>query len=125
MTIEWSPQQSAVLRDLQPWAKDRSGSQIKIVHGFAGTGKTTLATKIVESSGRQWLYGALTGKAALVMHHKGCIGAKTVHSLIYRPNGERTSNGERIKELEGQLAAARDAEQKALSACSFTEIGRA
>ncbi len=30
-------------------------------------------------------FAAFTGKAALVMRRKGCVGASTIHSLIYRP----------------------------------------
>src|SRR5205823_994557 len=42
------------------------------------------------------LFAAFTGKAALVMRSKGCIGASTIHSLIYRArdSGEETPNFE-------------------------------
>jgi exodeoxyribonuclease-5 len=89
---------------------------MKVVHGFAGTGKTTIAKMIVEDARAQWLFGAFTGKAALVMRERGCVGAKTIHSLIYRPNGEKTNNGEKIREVEHRLAVAKDEEQKALAA---------
>lgn len=51
------------------------------LQGPAGSGKTTLAKKIAE--GKKVLYGAYTGKAASVLRKSGCIGASTIHSLIY------------------------------------------
>ena len=35
------------------------------------------------------LFAAFTGKAAQVMRNKGCANARTIHSLIYRPRGEK------------------------------------
>ena len=52
--------------------------------GYAGTGKTTLARHIAEGVEGEVKYAAFTGKAALVMRNKGCDGASTIHSLIYR-----------------------------------------
>ena len=42
------------------------------------------------------LFAAFTGKAALVMRAKGCDGASTIHSLIYRAreSGEETPSFE-------------------------------
>lgn len=62
--------------------------QIFCLFGYAGTGKSTLALHLVENSDRRWLFAAYTGKAAHVMRQKGCTGARTLHSLIYRPSGE-------------------------------------
>lgn len=69
--------------------------------GFAGTGKTTLAKHLVKNANRRWLYAALTGKASHVMRQKGCDDATTIHSLIFRPNGESLAS--EIRELELKL----------------------
>lgn len=62
------------------------GQQVLRLFGYAGTGKTELLRSLVENSGRPWLFAAFTGKAALVMQQRGCHGARTIHSLIYRPD---------------------------------------
>jgi len=53
--------------------------------GYAGTGKTTLARHIAADVEGEVLFGAYTGKAALVLRSKGCGEARTIHSMIYRP----------------------------------------
>lgn len=60
-----------------------SGPQVKYLAGYAGTGKTSLAAKLVE--GRPSHFCAYTGKAALVLRQKGCADASTIHGLIYKP----------------------------------------
>ena len=58
--------------------------QIFRLFGYAGTGKTTLARHVAEGVDGKVLYAAFTGKAAQVMRNKGCAGASTIHSLIYK-----------------------------------------
>ncbi len=70
---------------------DPHASQVCGLFGAAGTGKSTLVQELVGGSRRPWLYAAYTGKAALVMRQKGCVGAQTIHSLIYRPDGDAKS----------------------------------
>ncbi len=55
------------------------------VFGYAGSGKTTMAKEIAASVDGQVLYMCFTGKAALVLRKKGCAGASTIHSAIYKP----------------------------------------
>src|SRR5205809_1086175 len=57
-----------------------------------GTGKTPLARHIAQGVDGEVKYAAFTGKAAQVMRSKGCYGASTIHSLIYRAreSGEET-----------------------------------
>jgi len=91
-TTEWSPQQEAALAAVRAWfrearvrrARCEPFRQVFYLAGFAGTGKSTLA-RVLASHARRVCYAAFTGKAALVMRSKGCEGAKTIHSLIYRP----------------------------------------
>ena len=60
------------------------GAGIFRIFGYAGTGKTTIVKSIVESIKGTKLFGAYTGKAALVMQRAG-LPAQTIHSLIYKP----------------------------------------
>lgn len=55
------------------------------VFGYAGSGKTTMAKEIAASVDGQVLFMTFTGKAALVLRKKGCPGASTIHSAIYKP----------------------------------------
>lgn len=112
MTI-WSGQQRQALDGVGRWINDENAAQVKIIDGYAGTGKTTLARHLVDNADGHWLYAAFTGKAALVMRQRGCHGARTIHSLIYRPNGEKKDQN--IADMEHQLAIARDEEQKILA----------
>lgn len=79
---DWSPQQDRALKAVSTWLKDPGAPQVFRLFGYAGTGKSTLAQHLAEDVGKV-LYGAFTGKAALVMRRKGCKGASTIHSMIY------------------------------------------
>jgi len=83
--MSWSPQQDQALSAVDAWLKDPHGPQVFYLAGFAGTGKTTLAKHLSEGVSGLVLFGAFTGKAALVLQRKGCIGASTIHSMIYKP----------------------------------------
>src|SRR5215203_4354653 len=84
----FSPQQGAALKSVSEWLNAKPGRngtpQVFRLFGYAGTGKTTLARHIAEHVDGKVLFAAFTGKAALVMRSKGCQGASTIHSLIYR-----------------------------------------
>ncbi|MEO1042852.1 MAG: AAA family ATPase [Pseudomonadota bacterium] len=82
--MQWSPQQDDALKAASRWLNDRD-SQVFRLFGFAGTGKTTLAKEIAQAVDGDVVFGAFTGKAAHVLRQKGCEGAQTIHSLIYRP----------------------------------------
>lgn len=82
--MKWGGQQAQALDAVADWVADRRGPQVFKLFGWAGTGKTTLARHFVEASGVPAVYGAFTGKAALVMQQKGCTGASTLHSLCYK-----------------------------------------
>lgn len=94
MTLQWSPQQDQAIKRAQAWAKGKGGQQVFRISGFAGTGKTTIAKEIASNIKDSVCYGAFTGKAASVMRRKGCDGASTIHSLIYRPKGKNRENPE-------------------------------
>ncbi|HET9903189.1 MAG TPA: ATP-dependent RecD-like DNA helicase [Xanthobacteraceae bacterium] len=84
----FTPHQNAALRAVAQWLKSKPGRagvpQVFRLFGYAGTGKTTLARHIAEGVDGEVRFAAFTGKAALVMRAKGCRGASTIHSLIYR-----------------------------------------
>src|SRR5271166_2944821 len=84
----FTPHQDAALAAVAKWLKSKPGHgdrQVFRLFGYAGTGKTTLARHVAEGVNGKVLFAAFTGKAALVMRGKGCGGASTIHSLIYRP----------------------------------------
>lgn len=85
----WSPQQELALSAVEAWMKSKPGKggvpQIFRLFGFAGTGKTTLAKELAQWAKGTVLFATFTGKAALVLQSKGCDGASTIHSLIYKP----------------------------------------
>lgn len=85
--MKWTHQQDGALRAVSGWL-DRKESQVFRLFGYAGTGKTTLARHFAENLNGKVLFGAFTGKAALVMRSKGCKNAGTIHSLIYRLDDE-------------------------------------
>jgi len=85
---EWSPQQDAALKAVRDWLRNPGGKQWFYLAGYAGTGKTTLAKHLAEGVDGDVLFGAFTGKAALVLRSKGCEGASTIHSMIYRLDEE-------------------------------------
>ena len=81
--MEWSPQQVAALAAVEEWFK--GPEQVFRLFGYAGTGKTTLALACARACSGSVLFGAFTGKAALVLRQKGCSSASTIHRLIYVP----------------------------------------
>lgn len=83
-----SRQQDEALKAVAKWHRDPHAGQVFYLGGYAGTGKTTLARYFAEHL-ETVFYCAFTGKAALVMQRKGCVGASTVHSLIYKVHRDR------------------------------------
>lgn len=69
--------------------------------GLAGTGKTTLISYMTGRL-RKFACCAFTGRAAEVLRSKG-IEASTIHSLIYIPTEEKTSDGMPVFRLREKL----------------------
>jgi exodeoxyribonuclease V len=120
--MEWSPQQDAALKAVGLWLK-RGEAQVFRLFGYAGSGKTTLARTIAEDSDGDVVFGAFTGKAALVLRSKGCTDARTIHSLIYRARD--TDTEEPTFELNDESPAAK-ANLIIIDECSMVdaELGR-
>lgn len=109
--MDYSPQQIDALTLLSEWVRAPLASrdeQVKLLAGFAGAGKTTILKELAAQSGGQILFAAYTGKAAYVMRSKGCVGATTVHSLIYRPAGESESDALRDLDIEIKVTELRE-----------------
>lgn len=80
--MQFSPQQSQALDAVSGWKKSPDKPWFYMA-GYAGTGKTSLAKHFATGVSRGVLYGAFTGKAAMVMRKSDCFGASTIHSMIY------------------------------------------
>ena len=117
----FTPHQDAALKAVAAWLKDGPGSrgtpQIFRLFGYAGTGKTTLARHLAEGVDGDVVFGAFTGKAALVMRRKGCQGATTIHSLIYKPIENNTEQPS--FELWDEAPASKAKWSSALTSCIF------
>jgi exodeoxyribonuclease V len=108
---ECTAQQLTALDEIEAWWADWHDNGYRQVYrqnGLAGTGKTSLARLAAQRLGvaDETFYAAFTGKAAHVLRTKGCVGAQTIHSLIYSP--AEHSRG-RLLELHRRLEQAADA----------------
>jgi ATP-dependent exoDNAse (exonuclease V) alpha subunit len=123
----FSPQQDAALKAVAAWLKAKPGSGstplVFRLFGYAGTGKTTLAKHLAQGVNGRVLFAAFTGKAALVMRRKGCEGASTIHSLIYKP---LDNNSQQPKFELWDDSPATDAKLIVIDECSMVdaELGR-
>lgn len=102
--MEWSPQQDRALQAIKRWLHG-SDQQVFYLAGYAGTGKTTLASKIAESVDGTVLAAAYTGKAAKVLRDVGLPMASTIHRLIYTPLEQNKLKLHQFKEELGALLA--------------------
>jgi exodeoxyribonuclease-5 len=100
--VKFSPNQSKALDAIAAWLADPHSKQTFCLAGVAGSGKSTLVEHIVQGLTGKILYGAPTGKAALVMRNKGCPTAATIHSLIYTVAGDPPSK-EQIEKLQEEI----------------------
>lgn len=82
--LDWSPQQLEAIEKVKAWIGKKDRKQIFRLFGYAGTGKTTLAKFLAKQVKGRVLFAAFTGKASQVLRNKGCEGASTIHSLIYK-----------------------------------------
>jgi len=124
---QFSPHQDAALKAVADWLKSNPGHngtpQVFRLFGYAGTGKTTLARHLADEADGEVKFAAFTGKAASVMRGKGCKGASTIHSLIYRAR----ESGEEIPSFDlWDEAPASKAELIVIDECSMVdaELGR-
>ena len=76
--------------------------------GYAGTGKTTIIQHLKDLKGLNIVYGAFTGKAAMVMRQNN-IPARTIHSLLYIP---KEPSRQKIDELRALVKGSNDKTEK-------------
>ena len=120
--LAWSPQQENALADVAAWLRSGASQQVFRLFGYAGTGKTTLAKHFAGDVRGPVQFAAFTGKAASVMRRKGCDGASTIHSLIYRPE---EVDGETLWRINPESPIA-EADLIIIDECSMVgeELGR-
>src|SRR5436190_9271901 len=123
----FTPHQDSALKAVADWLKGKPGRggtpPVFRLFGYAGTGKTTLARTIAEGVDGEVKFAAFTGKAAMVMRSKGCNGASTIHSLIYRAR----ESGEEVPDFVlWDEAPASDAKLIIIDECSMVDadLGR-
>lgn len=100
--MKLAPQQDAAAQAVNKWLRDPAGKQFFYLAGYAGTGKTTIARHLAEDVGTV-CFAAFTGKAALVLQTKGCYGASTIHSLIYKIEDEKKAEPNFILNPDGPI----------------------
>lgn len=76
--------QATAIEKFQAWYSGKSPKFFSLI-GPAGTGKTTIAKYLAALVPGTVYFMAFTGKAALVMQQAGCVGASTIHKMIYQP----------------------------------------
>lgn len=79
----FSLMQITALDRIGHWLKH--GGQEFVLAGYAGTGKTTLARHLQNSTELSMQYCAFTGKAAQTLRSKGVDNVSTIHSMLYMP----------------------------------------
>jgi exodeoxyribonuclease-5 len=96
--------------------------QVFVLAGYAGTGKSTLASLIADSLGSDRVYYcAYTGKATNVLREKGCRNVNTIHGWLYSPDEHAAAA---MEELKLKLDFARIEQNKADIAIIEDEIKR-
>jgi exodeoxyribonuclease-5 len=93
----WSPQQVGAIDAVGRWLK-AANEPIFRLFGYAGVGKTTLATHLASLVNGRVYFAAYSGKAASVLRSKGCFNASTIHSLIYIPSDKSKETLQKLKE---------------------------
>lgn len=116
LNMELSPQQKEALAAVKAWVQATDRMPVFRLFGYAGTGKTTIAKEATSLVGGRVMYGAYTGKAALLLQNKGCFGAQTVHKMIYVPDAvDREHVRQLERALEDELAKGDEADKDAVA----------
>lgn len=81
--------QSDVLRDMAEFAVNGSATDVFVLNGYAGTGKTSLVgalIKAMDKMKRRVVVLAPTGRSAQVASRMSSHAASTIHRRLYRPD---------------------------------------
>ena len=87
ISFETTISQKTVVEKLSEWLSSPDYSQIFVLNGYAGTGKTTLISAFVDvltDMGTKCILLAPTGRAAKVLSRYSGREALTIHKKIYR-----------------------------------------
>lgn len=85
-------EQVLALNAIEQWYRGTARKSVFHLDGPAGTGKTRLAQMVPPMLGLSWCStaggpgvqtAAYTGKAVYALKKKGCVNARTIHSMIY------------------------------------------
>ncbi|SNR62040.1 ATP-dependent DNA helicase [Hymenobacter mucosus] len=89
--------QALLFQQLDVFLKDQlPGRKAFVLRGYAGTGKTTVVSALVQwlhRMGRKYTLMAPTGRAAKVMSTYSGVAASTIHKKIYRQTSGTPSQG--------------------------------
>lgn len=103
MSFSLSAEQERARTAILAWYRSPARKPWFYLAGCAGTGKSQTITSTTSNIKGNIIYAAPTGRAALVMSKKGCVGARTLHSLLYRPAG-MSGNRQQIEKLRELIA---------------------
>jgi exodeoxyribonuclease-5 len=82
-----TPGQQALIEALAQFVTEDQKNRVLVIKGYAGTGKTTLISAMVnvlETMGKKSVLLAPTGRAAKVLSAYSGKNANTIHKIIYR-----------------------------------------
>ncbi|MBM3165362.1 MAG: AAA family ATPase [Bacteroidetes bacterium] len=89
LLVKFTESQSAALKHFEEFESDASPNKCFVLKGYAGTGKTTMVSFLVQkykSERKKIKLLAPTGRAAKVMSHYAKFPAATIHKQIYYLN---------------------------------------
>ena len=114
--MDLSTGQKRAYEEILRWYADAPAQEFYLA-GFAGTGKTTMAARLVREMGLRTCVATYTGKAASVLRSKGLGQASTIHSLIY----ERIPGTEPPRWVRAPMSPLADARLLVLDECSMCD----
>jgi len=102
--MELSAEQEQCVKEIKVWRRSRSKPWF-LLTGPAGSGKSELIKRTLETVKGEVILAGPTGKSALIMSQRTSRPAQTIHSLIYKPAGTG-GNREAIERIKKELETA-------------------
>ncbi|QIX27593.1 AAA family ATPase [Nocardioides sp. JQ2195] len=126
-TLTLTDEQEEAVAAILDWYADPDGKRVFKLHGYAGTGKTTVLKEVVrrlrEARGDDLRlhFAAPTNKAAQVMRSKGLTGATTLHSpgLIWQHRKSKRTGASYFHPLAKGAAGLDNIDLLILDECSM------